>query len=246
MITSYLPPPPSLRICDLGPNDRPREKLLRHGPGALSDAEVVALLLNTGGRGVSAVELARRLLATVGNDLHGLARLEVGDLCRVAGIGRAKATRVVAALELGRRRSASFAAHRPVLAESAATFRYLNRQLGDLIYEEFHVLCLNRANELVGSCRISDGGVTSTVADAKRIFRAALAFGTTTSLVLAHNHPSGQAHPSLADIRLTRKICAGARQLDLYVLDHIILAGGTYYSFADEGILYPQEEWSDD
>lgn len=245
MSVPYSTPPPALLIRDLSAADKPREKLLGHGPRSLSDAEIIAILLGSGLRGRSALDLARRLLLTVGHDLHALARLQPQDLRRLDGVGEAKAARIVAALELGRRREAAAIVRRPVLDHPAATFRYLRPLLGDLIYEEFFVLCLNRANELIGQERISTGGVTSTVADAKRIFRAALRHGATTSLVLAHNHPSGQARPSEADIRLTRKISAGARHLDLCVVDHLIVAGETFYSFADDGVLDPEEDQSE-
>ncbi|MCP9237863.1 DNA repair protein RadC [Lewinella sp. JB7] len=226
-----------LRMRDLATAEQPREKLLRHGAHGLTDAEVLAILLRTGGRGISAVDLARRLLLSVDHDLHDLARRQLSDLTRIPGIGRVKAMQVVAALELGRRREVATLPDRPVLSDSTACFRYLRPRLGDLNHEEFHVLCLNRAHQLLGARVISRGGTTGTVADAKTIFRAALEFGTVTSLVLAHNHPSGQAHPSAADVRLTHKLCRAARHLDLQVLDHVIVAGRGYYSFADHQLL---------
>lgn len=230
--TSSLPP---LRICDLGPGDQPREKLLAHGPRALSDTEIIAILLGAGVRGASALDVARQLLLSVDHNLHDLARREVGDLRRFKGIGKVRAIRVVAALELGRRREAALVRQKPELANSEQCYRYLRPLLLDLPHEEFYLLVLNRANRLLGCHRVSQGGVTGTVADAKMIFRAALTYSSATSLVLAHNHPSGQAFPSQADINLTRKLRDGARNLDLYVLDHIIVAGQTYYSFADSG-----------
>jgi DNA repair protein RadC len=238
----YPAPSPALRIKDLGADDQPREKLLTHGARSLSDAEVVAILLGSGIPGASALEVARRLLLSVDHNLHDLAKREVIDLRRFAGIGRVRAIRLVAALELGRRREAAAIREKPELGNSEQSFRYLRPLIGDLAHEEFHLLCLNRANRLLGSHLVSRGGVTGTVADARTIFRAALSHGSVTSLVLAHNHPSGQAFPSQADIVLTRKLAAGARQLDLYVLDHIIVAGERYYSFADDGALYPAAE----
>ena len=241
-MTKYSAPLPALRIKDLGPDDQPREKLLAHGARSLSDAEIVAILLGSGVPGASALDVARRLLLSVNHNLHDLAKREVADLRRFSGIGRVRAIRLVAALELGRRREAAAIREKPELGNSERSFRYLRPLIGDLAHEEFHLLCLNRANRLLGSHLVSRGGVTGTVADAKTIFRAALSHGSVTSLVLAHNHPSGQAFPSQADIALTRKLAAGARQLDLYVLDHIIVAGEGYYSFADEGVLYPEEK----
>ncbi len=215
---------------------------MAYGARSLADAEIVAILLGSGIRGASALAVARRLLLSVDHNLDELARRQVQDLVKTAGIGRVRAIRLVAALELGRRREAAVFREKPVLANSEQCFRYLRPLLADLNYEEFHLLCLNRANRLLGSHLISRGGVTGTVADAKTIFRAALSHGSVTSLVLAHNHPSGQAFPSEADIRLTRKLVAGAQNLDLYVLDHIIVAGRQYYSFADNDVLYPASE----
>jgi DNA repair protein RadC len=234
-MTNYPSPPPALRIRDLGPGDQPREKLLAHGPRTLSDAEIVAILLGSGVQGASALEVARRVLLSVDHNLHDLARREVSDLRRFQGIGKVRAIRLVAAMELGRRREAALVREKPELGNSEQCYRYLRPLLADLPHEEFYLLALNRANRLLGCHLISRGGVTGTVADAKTIFRTALTHGSVTSIVLAHNHPSGQAFPSHADVQLTRKLSAGARSLDLYVLDHVIVAGEGYYSFADSG-----------
>ena len=242
MTKIYPPPPPALRICDLGPDDQPREKLLRRGARALADAEIIAILLGSGVRGQSVLEVARRLLLAVDYDLDTLATWNAKDLQKHKGIGKVRAIRLLAALELGRRREAALVRQKPVLGNAEECVRYLRPLLADLPHEEFHLLCLNRANELLGAHLISKGGVTATVADAKLIFRAALGHGSATSLVLAHNHPSGQAFPSTADIQLTRKLTRAAAQLDLYVLDHVIIAGRNYYSFAEDGILYPEEQ----
>lgn len=229
--------PLSLLIRDLAADDQPREKLTSLGPRALSDAELLAILLRSGRRGVSALDLARALLRDAGHDLHELARKQLQDLVRTKGVGPVKAVQLLAAFELGRRRAGALPRARPTLDNSEACYRYLQPLLQDLEHEEFHLLCLNRANELLGAHCVSQGGTTGTVADAKRIFRRALQHGSVTSLVLAHNHPSGQAHPSAADVRLTRKLCTAARHLDLHVLDHIIVAGHRYYSFADHDLL---------
>lgn len=234
-MTIYSPPPDALRMRDLSPADQPREKLLRRGARALSDAEIVAILLGSGVQGQSVLEVARRLLLSVNHDLDALADWNAADFCRFKGIGEVRAIRLMAALELGRRRETTAVRQKPVLGNSQQTVRYLRPLLADLPHEEFHLLCLNRANRLLGSHLISKGGVTATVADAKVIFRAALSHGSVTSLVLAHNHPSGQAFPSEADIGLTQKLTAAARHLDLQVVDHIIIAKRDYYSFADEG-----------
>ncbi len=228
---------PALLIADLAPDEQPREKLMARGPRALADSELLAILLRSGRRGVSALDLARSLLRSANNDLHELARMQLQDLTRTRGVGQVKGLQLLAAFELGRRRPGAPHRSRLVLDNSEACFRYLQPLLADLHHEEFHVLCLNRANQLLGAHPISHGGTTGTVADAKKIFRTALQHGSVTSLVLAHNHPSGQAHPSTADIRLTSKLSQAARTLDLHVLDHIIVAGHRYYSFADQQLL---------
>ena len=232
-----LPKSSPLLLCDLAPDEQPREKLLTRGPRALSDAELIALLLRSGRRGVSVLDLARQLLRDADHDLHRLAKMQRQDFARTKGIGPAKACQLLAAFELGRRRAGAGPVRQTVLDNSEACFHYLRPLLADLDHEEFHLLCLNRANHLLGSHLISSGGTTGTVADAKKIFRTALQHGSVTSLVLAHNHPSGQAHPSTADIRLTAKLTRAARNLDLHVLDHVIVAGPRYYSFADHQLL---------
>ncbi len=233
---------PALRMGDLAPADQPREKLLRHGPRSLTDAELLAILIRSGTRGCSVLELSHRVLRSVDHDLHALARLQVQDLVRIGGVGRVKAMQLIAALELGRRREATLPHRKPQLDNSESCFRHLRPLLGDLNHEEFYLLCLNRANQLLGTHLISRGGTTGTVADAKHIFRAALQHGSATSLVLAHNHPSGQVQPSAADVRLTTKLCRAARSLDLHVLDHLIVAGHRYYSFADHALLEGNKE----
>ncbi|MEL7161499.1 MAG: DNA repair protein RadC, partial [Bacteroidota bacterium] len=225
-----------LRIHDLGAPDRPREKMLRRGPRSLTDAELVALLLGGGIPGASALTVARRLLLTVDHNLHELARRDTTDLQRFAGVGEARAVRLVAALELGRRREAAFPEPKPEVRTPAQVFRHLRPLLGDLPHEEFYVLCLNRANRLLGTHLISRGGTTATVVDAKQVFRAALTHASVTSLVLAHNHPSGSPLPSVQDLALTRKLVAAARQLDLEVVDHLIVAGHRYFSFVEEDV----------
>ncbi|NJB86262.1 DNA repair protein RadC [Lewinella marina] len=239
---AYPPPTPApLQMRDLAADEQPREKLLRYGPRNLTDAELLAILLRSGMRGVSAVDLARRLLLQAGHDLHELAGRQVQDLIRTAGVGPVKALQLVAAFELGRRREAAPRRGKPVLADSASCFRFLRPRLSDLHHEEFHLLCLNRANRLLGAHTVSRGGTTGTVADARTIFRTALQHGSVTSVVLAHNHPSGQVQPSAADLRLTTKLGRAARHLDLHLLDHLIVAGHRYYSFADHQMLEAAE-----
>lgn len=225
-----------LRIKSWSPEDRPREKLLAKGCSALTDAELVAILLGSGTRTISAVELAKRLLTTVRNNLFDLGRLSVKDLTRVKGIGTAKAISIIAALELGKRRRDSAPEEKPAITCSRDCFRILQPHLQDLLHEEFWILLLNRANRLIRKCQISQGGVAGTVADPKIIFKMAVS-ELASGIVLAHNHPSGNLTASQADRDLTRKLREAGRFLEIQVLDHLIVAGQNYFSFADEGIL---------
>ena len=225
-----------LKIKSWSPEDRPREKLLAKGTPVLSDAELVALLLGTGTTTVSAVELAKRVLQTVDNSLHDLGRLSVNDLMKVKGIGQAKAITIIAALELGRRRKDCEEEEKPRISGSRDGFNILKSHLQDIHHEEFWVLLLNRANRLIKKQQVSQGGVAGTVADPKIIFKQALA-ELASGIILAHNHPSGNLTASQADIDLTKKIKEAGKLLEIQVLDHLIISGQKYFSFADEGIL---------
>ena len=217
-------------------DDRPREKLLNKGPSALSNAELIAILIGSGNREESAVELSKRILNDVKDNFAELARLTISDLQKYKGIGEAKAITIAAALELGRRRSAAVLSEKPQIKDSKTAYLLLQKELGDLNYESFCVLLLNRANKVLKTVKISDGGITGTVVDQRKVFKLALD-NNATSIILGHNHPSGQVTPSSADIDLTKKMKAAGITLDLPVLDHIIVGDGNYYSFADEGIL---------
>lgn len=225
-----------LKIKSWSPEDRPREKLLIKGTSALSDAELVAILLGTGTASISAVELAKRVLQTVDNNLHDLARLSAKDLMKVKGIGEAKAITIIAALELGRRRRDVDPEAKPKITGSRDVFEILKAHLLDIHHEEFWVLLLNRANRVIKKQQISQGGVAGTVADPKIIFKVALA-ELASGIILAHNHPSGNLTASQADIDLTKKLKEAGKLLEIEVLDHVIIAGQKYFSFADEGIL---------
>jgi len=216
--------------------DRPREKMLQRGRKQLTDAELLALLLGSGNREETAVGLAQRMLQDCDNNLHELGRRSLNDLCQYKGVGNAKAICIAAALELGRRRQSSGMQERPQITCSHDAFLILQPHLCDLPHEEFWILLLNRANRVIGRECISIGGVTGTVVDAKIIFRKAIEYAA-CSLILSHNHPSGNLKPSQADLDLTRKLSRGATHLDVVVLDHLILADAAYYSFADEGVL---------
>lgn len=223
-----------LSIPQWDKGDRPRERLMAQGAKALSDAELVAILIRAGTPKRSALELAREILAAMGNDLNTLAAATPVELMKRPGVGEAKAMSIIAALELGQRRRATNPRERTRIATSANVFEELRHKLADLHQEEFWMLLLDRGLRLIDTKRISIGGVHGTVADPKVIFRKAIEAGA-SCIAVAHNHPSGQLRPSEEDIRLTRKLVEGGRLVDIIVQDHIIIAGDGYYSFADNG-----------
>lgn len=226
----------SSRVSDWHPDDRPREKLISKGPGSLSEAELMAILLGSGNIRNSALDLARMLLMKASNNLNLLGKMTVQELMMLHGIGTVKAVTIVAAMELGRRRSASHAPERPGISSSHDAFELLQSELSDLAYEEFWVLLLNRANRLIGKKKISAGGVSGTVADPKLIYRSALE-SLASGIIVAHNHPSGSLIASKQDIELTHKLIQAGKMLDIQMLDHLIIAGNKYFSFADEGMI---------
>lgn len=225
-----------LTIKSWSPEDRPREKLLLKGKSALSDAELIAILIGSGTSSLSAVEVAKKVLQQSTNNLHDLAKLSIKELTKTKGIGEAKAITIVAALELGRRRKDLEPDEKPKISGSKDVFELLKADLQDLPHEEFWVLLLNRANRVTKKCQISQGGVAGTVADPKIIFKLALE-ELASGIILAHNHPSGNLSASQTDIDLTKKLKEGGKLLEIQVLDHIILAGQKYFSFADEGMI---------
>ncbi|SMB88160.1 DNA replication and repair protein RadC [Hymenobacter roseosalivarius DSM 11622] len=228
--------PTSFGIKSWAEKDRPREKLLQKGRSALSDAELMGILLGSGTARLSAVDVARLILSAVENDLNELAKLSVKELMRHKGIGEAKAITIIAALELGRRRKETAAAARTTITCSRDIYQLIRPNLQDLPHEEFWVILLNRANVVMRKQPISSGGVAGTVADPKMIFKHALE-QLASSIILVHNHPSGNLKPSAADIALTRKLKEAGQFLDLPILDHLIYTDHGYYSFADEGVL---------
>lgn len=225
-----------LNIKDWSPEDRPREKLMAKGTSALSDAELIAILIGSGTAKLSAVEVGKKVLLHVNNQLNELARLSVKELMKVKGIGEAKAITIVAALELGRRRKELDPQERPKISSSLASFDLLKGDLMDLPHEEFWVLLLNRANKLIKKKRVSEGGVSGTVADPKIIYKMALE-ELASGIIVAHNHPSGNLTASQSDIELTKKLKEAGKFLEIQLLDHIIVAGSKYLSFADEGLI---------
>ncbi len=216
--------------------DRPREKLLLKGRQNLTDAELLAIVLGSGSRNESAVALARRILSESDNNLNELGKRSISELQKFKGVGEAKAIAVVAALELGRRRQVADVSTKVQVTSSQQAYQAFASSLSDLPHEEFWILLLNRANRITGKVQISSGGISGTVVDAKILFRRAIE-GNAVSVILGHNHPSGNTQPSQADIELTRKLVRAGQTLDIGVLDHLILGDRGYYSFADEGML---------
>ena len=226
----------SIRISALAEEDRPREKLLLRGKSQLTDAELIAILIGSGSRNLSAVDLSRYILQSVGNDLAQLARLSVNDLKKFKGIGEAKAISIVSALELGRRRKDSGSQKKVKINSSADVYALMRPELLDETVEYFYVLFLNRSNLVVKKQLISQGGTSATIADPKLIFKYAMEH-LASAIILVHNHPSGNLKPSAADIGLTKKLCLVGKNLELPVLDHVIFTDVGYFSFADESMI---------
>lgn len=216
--------------------DRPREKLLLNGRRHLTDAELIAILIGSGNRDESAVDLSKRILGFYNNDLDALGKVSVKDLSKFKGIGEAKAIAIVAALELGRRRKETAGRDVVKVVTSTDAFAVLQPVFADLNHEEFWILILNQANYLIGKQLISKGGMAGTVADPKIIFKTALEHNA-AYVILAHNHPSGSLRPSQQDINITKKMVEAGRMLDLHVLDHLIVTDKLFYSFGDEGLI---------
>lgn len=225
-----------LGIKSWAEEDRPREKLLLKGKAALSEAELIAILLGSGTPSISAVELAKQILSANAHDLNTLARLSVKDLMKFKGIGEAKAISIVAALELGRRRKDNESTKKPKITCANDAFELMKPHLMDLPHEEFWILLLNRSNSVIKKQLISSGGVSGTVVDAKVIFKVALE-ELASSVLLIHNHPSGNLKPSQQDIILTKKLTEAGKSLDTVVIDHLIFTNENYFSFAEEGLL---------
>jgi len=217
-------------------DDRPREKLMLKGKIALSDAELIAILIGSGSRDESAVSLSQRILASVENNLSELGRTTVTQLMQFKGIGEAKAITIIAALELGRRRRGQEALERKKITSSESVFELLQPILGDLPHEEFWGVYLNNANKVLQTLQLSKGGITGTIVDVRLTLKTALELGA-VGIILAHNHPSGTLKPSQADKQLTKKMKLAGESLDIKVLDHLIITEKAYFSFADEQLL---------
>jgi DNA repair protein RadC len=225
-----------LTIKELAEDDRPREKLMLKGKQALSDAELVAILLATGTKNESAVQLSQRILSSCQNNLNEIAKLSVNDLKKFKGIGEAKAITIVSALELGRRRKETDIVKHETVKTSMDAYRHIAPKLSDLPHEEFWMILLNRANKIIKTELVGRGGVSGTVADIRLIIKPAVE-SLASSVIIAHNHPSGNLRPSDSDIHLTKKVNEAARLFDIQLADHLIIGDASYFSFADEGLL---------
>lgn len=234
MQTKEVKPP--FGIKSWSEDDRPREKLVSKGRSVLSDAELIAILIGSGSKKETAVELSRRILNHVGNNLNELGKLTVSDLIKFKGIGEAKAVSIVAALELGRRRKEVEVSRKNKIQTSKDAFDIIAPSLADLPHEEFWAIYLNRANNIVEKRFVSSGGVAGTVVDVKMVIKPAVE-NLASSIILCHNHPSGNKQPSDADIKITKKIIEAGKLLEINILDHIIICENSYFSFADEGML---------
>jgi len=227
---------PSTSIKNWSVDDRPREKMIKIGAASMSNAELFAILINSGNKNKSALVIAMELLQSCNNSLSEVGKLTIEDLKKNKGLGLAKSVCIAAALEIGRRRNCSEFLEKPLVKSSADVANFLNQTFRDLQHEIFAVILLNRANKIIHHEVISKGGITGTVADPRLILKLAINHGA-TSIILSHNHPSGNLKPSKADEEITGRIKKSAELMDIKLLDHIIVSEEGYLSFMDEGIL---------
>lgn len=216
-------------------DDKPREKLMLKGKSALSDAELIAILIGSGSRSESAVDLSKRILSSVDNNLNALGKLSISQLMSFKGIGEAKAISIIAAMELGRRRRVEDAVELIKITSSKKIFEIMQPIIGELPHEEFWIVYLNNSNKVISKSQLSKGGITGTLVDVRLVFKTALEIGA-TALILCHNHPSGTLIPSDADKQITKKLKVAGDSLEIKVLDHLIVTENNYFSFVDEGI----------
>jgi len=217
-------------------DDRPREKFMLKGRHSLSDAELLAILIGSGNRKDSALDLAKKILGSNKENLLELSKAGINDLIRIRGIGHARAIVILAALELGRRRETADVIVKQKITSSKQAYEIFRSVMGNRPYEEFWIILLNKANHIIRQSNISEGGISGTVVDPRKIFKIALDYRA-SSIILGHNHPSGEVRPSEADNRITKKIREAGSLLDVAVLDHLILGEDRFYSYADEGVL---------
>lgn len=226
----------SFSIKNWSQDDQPREKLRDKGKAALSDAELVAILIGSGTKAESAVALSKRILASTDNNLSELGKLSIKQLTAFKGIGEAKAISIIAALELGRRRRGADALERKKITSSVSVFELMQPVIGDLPHEEFWIVYLNNSNKVIQKNQLSKGGITGTLVDVRLALKTALEVSA-TAIILVHNHPSGTLKPSQADKDLTTKLKTAGQSLDIKVLDHLIITENAYFSFADENLI---------
>ncbi len=225
-----------MSIKFLAEDDRPREKFLLKGKNALSDAELLAIIMGSGNRTESAVQLGRKILDSVGNNWHNLSLLSITDLTKFNGIGDAKAISIASALEIGRRRAAQEVPEKVQITNSRDTYKILAPFLADLQTEEFWAVFLNQNNRVIAKSRLSSGGINQSVVDIRILYKTALEH-VATGIVVAHNHPSGNLKPSQEDLKITKQIAEAGKILNIQLLDHLILSQNSYLSFADENLL---------
>jgi len=225
---------PSSTIKSWAEEDRPREKLILKGKSSLSTAELIAILIGSGSRNESAVELSKRILSEYKNNLNELSKLNINDLTNFKGIGEAKAISIIAAMELGKRFRGTEALKRGKIKTSQAAYDAVYSVLSGIDHEEFYVILLNRAIEIIALRKVSEGGTSGTVVDPKKVFKLGL-IANASSIILCHNHPSGNTSPSHQDIKITKNFVSIGKLLQMDVLDHLIIGNGTFYSFADHG-----------
>lgn len=226
----------SLKITDWALEDRPREKLYNKGTSALSDAELLGILIGSGTRNRSAVDLGRELLAMAGNNLNNLGKMSISDITKIHGIGNARAVTIAAAMELGRRRKLAELPDTVQIKSSRDVFELINPMLADLKHEEFWILFLNRSNRVINRMKLSQGGISGTVTDVRIVMKKAIEF-LASGIIVCHNHPSGNLNPSESDSKITQKIREAGNLMDIQLLDHLIISERDYYSFADNGLL---------
>ena len=217
-------------------DDRPREKMILKGRHSLSDAELLAIILGSGSRDQSAVDLAKEMLLSVSNSLDVFGKKTLKELIKFKGVGEAKAISVLAAIELGRRRNDMDISKKIKVKSAQIVYEYLTPYFKDLAHEEFYIVLLNRANEIIHKTQISKGGISGTVVDGKVVFKIAIEYSA-SAIILCHNHPSGQLFPSLQDEKITNELICFGKMIDLPILDHLIFTDNGYFSFAENGIM---------
>jgi DNA repair protein RadC len=225
-----------MSIKFLAEDDRPREKFLLKGRSSLSDSELLAIIMGSGNRDETAVELARRILASVNNNWHQLSLLSVKDLTKFKGVGEVKAISITTALEIGRRRATQEIPEKPVISSSKTAYQILKNYLSDLRTEEFWAIFLNQSNKVIHVSQLTQGGISQSIVDVRTLFKTALDHFS-TGIIIAHNHPSGNLKPSREDIDVTQKIKEAGNTLNIQLLDHLIITQNSYFSFSDDGLL---------